>query len=98
MFIFFNSFPFVNFKYSSFAVVLFACERIPAMGAPAAIFIAVWRNPPLGRRCVAESGLFENVLNAARHCVSARSYFVAAWRNPPWGRHKIIENEPNDAR
>jgi hypothetical protein len=31
-----NSFSFVNFKFSSFAVGIFACELIPAMGAPAA--------------------------------------------------------------
>jgi hypothetical protein len=58
-------------------VVLFACERIPAMGAPA----AAWWNPPL-----------RNALNAAHRGVSARSYFVAAQQDPPGGRRKIIEN------
>jgi hypothetical protein len=35
LFFLINSFSFGNFKFSSFAVVLFACELIPAMGAPA---------------------------------------------------------------
>jgi hypothetical protein len=55
MIIFLNSVLLVNLKYSSFAMVFFACEQIPAMGAPAAIFVAAWRNPPRGRICVAES-------------------------------------------
>jgi hypothetical protein len=38
-------------------MVLFGCEQIPAMGAPAAVFIAEWRNPPRGRRCVVEYAL-----------------------------------------
>jgi hypothetical protein len=60
--IFFYSFSLVNFKYSSFAVILFACERIPVMGAPAAIFVAVWKNPLRGRCCVVESttGMMQN--------------------------------------
>jgi hypothetical protein len=31
-----NLISFENFKFSSFAMVLFACELIPAMGAPTA--------------------------------------------------------------
>jgi hypothetical protein len=55
-FFYFFKFVFVcKFKYSSFALVLFASELIPAVGAPAAIFVAVWRNPPQERRCVGES-------------------------------------------
>jgi hypothetical protein len=32
-----NWFLFINVKFSSFAVVIFACELIPAVGAPAAL-------------------------------------------------------------
>jgi hypothetical protein len=55
LFLFKNWFLFVNFKFLSFDVVLFACERIPAMGAPAAIFEAAWRNPARGRREINEA-------------------------------------------
>jgi hypothetical protein len=47
----FNLFLLGNFKLSSFVVVLFACEQIPAKGAPkaiAAIFIAAWWNQSRG--------------------------------------------------
>jgi hypothetical protein len=36
LFFFKNSFSLINFKFSSFAVMIFASELIPAMGAPTA--------------------------------------------------------------
>jgi hypothetical protein len=51
-------------------VVLFACELITAMGAPAAIFVAPWWNPPRGWFCVAESatGTTQNNLKCTKCC------------------------------
>jgi hypothetical protein len=73
-----NLFSFINFKYLSFSIVLFACERIPAMGAPSAIFEGKWQNPPRGRRCVeGRYKIFENSLNAARRRMSIHSFFTS---------------------
>jgi hypothetical protein len=48
-------------------MVLFACERIPAMGAPTAIFVAAWQNSPRGRCCVAESTTGAMLRSGIRH-------------------------------
>jgi hypothetical protein len=64
---FFYSFSFVNFKFLSFAIVIFAYELIPAMGAPTAIFVALWWNLPQGRLCVADTTTGTALLGRIRH-------------------------------
>jgi hypothetical protein len=43
-----TSFSLIIFEFSRLGVVVFACDRIPATGASATIFVAPWRTPPPG--------------------------------------------------
>jgi hypothetical protein len=71
-----ENFFFVNFKYLSFGLVLFACERISDMGAPTAIFVAAWQNPPLGWCCMAESATGTILRRGIRHGDDAKKFKI----------------------